>query len=1144
MRKPASAFVALFSVPAPTTQNRLIIPRSIRRFCGALIFASVLASILPLVPQLSGDTSVARPGYYRSPAIHGETIIFTAEGDLWAVNVKGGVAKRLTSNPGEEIGAAISPDGKAVAFTAEYDGPRDVYTMSVDGGLPERRTWDGNAEVAGWTPDGRLLINTDRYSTRPFSKLVAIGPNGAQTIVPLAQAAEASYSSDGRTLFFTRFRRQSSSTKRYRGGTAENIWRYDGAAEAVPLTADWSGTSHNPMFWDGRLYFLSDRDGVMNVYSINSDGHDLKQHTHHRDFDVQSASISDGRIVYQWGADLRVLDLRSGNDEIVPITLLSDFDQLREHWVKKPLDYLTEVHISPDGGSAVFTARGEVFSMPAKSGRIVEVAGAPGVRYRDARFLPDGKTILALSTETGETEFWKFPANGSGSPEQWTHDGKVLRWEGVPSPDGRWMANRDKDQQLWLFDVRTKEQKRIAQSMESDFADLVWSPDSQWLAFVEDASNHFAQIKVLNVNSGAIETLTSDRYNSGSPAWSSDGKWLYFLSDRMLTTAVHSPWGARQPEPYFDRSMKVYQLALVNDLRSPFSPADELHPDPTSKPTEPKETKSDKDEKPVEKSADKKEEPKKEEPKKAAPVNIDFKNLASRLSEVPAPPGNYSDLVALEKRLCWTQRDEDLPPKMNLQCVDIANQRDPVETVMPDIKSFEPSMNRKKLLVNKGDDFFILDSDAKGAALADGKTLAKVKIDLSHWTFTTTPRADYRGLFLDSWRLERDYFYDRHMHGVDWVQVRQRYLPLVDRVADRAELNDLIAQMVSELSALHIFVHGGDSRKAPDDVELASLGATLRRDKQTGGAVVEHIFIHDPDLPNEAAPLERPESMVHEGEVIVSIDGESLLNVPDERAVLRGKAGRQVMLQVKSASGEMREVIVTPISLRDEQRLRYKEWEYSRRLKVESDSKGQIGYVHLQAMGPADIEQWAREFYPVYDRQGLIVDVRDNHGGNIDSWILEKLMRQSWFFFQPRIGNPTWNMQYAFRGHIVVLCDQNTASDGEAFAEGFRRLGLGKVIGTRTWGGEVWLSANNRLADSGIATAAETGVYGPEGKWLIEGHGVDPDIEVDDLPHATFAGDDAQLDAAVQYLQKQIQDDPRPVPKAPPYPDKAFKDAH
>jgi len=360
-------------------------------------------------------------------------------------------------------------------------------------------------------------------------------------------------------------------------------------------------------------------------------------------------------------------------------------------------------------------------------------------------------------------------------------------------------------------------------------------------------------------------------------------------------------------------------------------------------------------------------------------------------------------------------------------------------------------------------------------------------------------------------------------------------------VADRDDLNEVIAQMVSELSALHIFVFGGDSRKPADDVALASLGARLRRDEQAGGFVVEHIYLHDPDLPNEAPPLARPDSIVHEGEVIISIDSENSLSVPDERALLRGKAGCQVLLRVKSASGQIREVIATPVSDRDERNLRYKEWEYARRLKVESDSQGHIGYVHLRAMGSGDIEQWARDFYPVFDRQGLIIDVRHNGGGNIDSWLLAKLLRQAWFWWQPRIGNPMSNMQYAFRGHIVVLCDRLTASDGEAFTEGFRRLGLGKVIGVRTWGGEIWLSASNTLADSGIATAAETGVYGPEGKWLIEGHGVDPDIVVDNLPHATFGGSDAQLDAALKYLHEQIRKDPRPVPKAPPYPNKAFK---
>jgi tricorn protease len=1110
-----------------------------------------LLALLCVLPLKAGNEATTHPGYYRYPAIYGDTLIFTAEGDLWSVSTKGGAARRLTSDPGKEVYPAISPDGKTVAFSAEYEGPLDVYTMPVEGGLPQRRTWDGNAVVAGWTPDGRILVRTQRYSTLPDPKLVAIDNAGQREILPLAQSAEGAYTPDGKTLFFTRYARQPSQTKRYQGGTAEDMWRYDAGSEAVPLTSDWKGTSHNPMFWNGRVYFLSDRDGVMNIFSTDRDGHDVQQITHHRGFDVQYASLSDGRIVYQSGADLWLLDLNSHQDAIIPITLTSDFDQLRDRWIKKPMDYVTGAHLAPDGSAAVFTARGEVFTLPANTGRIVKVAGKSEVRYREARYMPDGKSIIALSTESGETEFWKYPANGVGAPEQWTSDAKVLRWEGIPSPDARWLAHRDKDQQLWLYDTKTKEQKRIAQSMVDDFNDLTWSPDSQWLAYVEAATNTFAQIKLFNTKTGAIQAITSDHYNSSNPAWSTDGKWLYFLSDRMLKTTVEGPWGPRQPDPNFDRSMKIYELALTTGLRSPFTPADELHPD-SDKPEDKKkdETKSDDAKKPEDsKKTDKKEDDKKNaspdkasaEKKTPAVVNIDFTDISSRLSEVPAPPGNYSSLQAAEKRLCWRQRNEEAPPKSALQCLDIANKGDSPETVLSDIKSFEISLDRKKMLVHKEDDFYILASDVKGPVLGDPKVMSKAKIDMSHWTFAVAPRAEFHGLYLDAWRLERDYFYDRGMNGVDWKAIRDRYLPLVDRVSDRDELNDVIAQMVSELSALHIFVRGGDQRKPSDQVELASLGAVLKRDERAGGFVVQHIYLHDPDLPNDAPPLARPDSIVHEGEVILSIDGEDSLGVPDERALLRGKAGRKVLLRVKSAAGPTRDVLVTPVLEKDEANLRYAEWEYSRRQKVEADSQSQIGYVHLRAMGSGDIAQWARDFYPVFDRQGLIIDVRHNRGGNIDSWILGKLLRKAWFFWQPRIGNPYSNMQYAFRGHIVVLCDRLTASDGEAFAEGFRRLGLGKVIGVRTWGGEIWLSSSNVLADEGIATAAENGVYGPEGKWLIEGHGVDPDIEVDNPPHATFAGSDAQLDAAIQYLREEIRKDPRPVPKAPPYPDKSFK---
>ncbi len=1100
---------------------------------AVLLFAALLCLILSSPFAASAQAPALHRGYYSTPDLHGDLIVFTSEGDLWTVNVNGGSAHRLTSDPGREAFARISPDGKTVAYSGDSEGPTDVYTMPLQGGMPQRRTWDGDARPVGWSADGRLMLSTSRYSTLPGTEIVELDNSGVQNLLPLAQAAQASYSTDGHTLFFTRWYAQPSHTKRYKGGTAESIWRFNGSGEAEPLTADYPGTSTDPMFWKDRVYFLSDRDGVMNVYSMDTQGHDVKQESHQKIFDVESAALDNGRIVYASAGDLWLLDLNSGHEAVIPVTLQSDFDQMRPHWVKKPLDYLTSVHIAPDGGRVVFTARGAVFSIPADPGRIVQVASESGVRYRDARFLPDGKTIVALSTKTGETEFWNFPANGVGAPAQLTSDDHVQREDGVPSPDGQWLAHKDKDQQLWLYNFKTKENKRIAQSMNGDFEDLTWSPDSHWLAYVETADNLFDQVKILDIASSKIQSITSDRYNSENPTWSSDGKWIYFLSDRMLKTTIQSPWGPRQPDPHFDHRMKIYELALQPGERSPFLRPDELNPE---KPSKSDDHESDK---PKSENGDKPSAAKKDE-KKTVEVKIDFEGLAGRLQEVPVPAGNYSNLQASDKRLCWLNASDDTGHERELQCLSIDNKGDKPDTVLSGVRSFEIALDRKKMLVRRKDDFFVIEASAKGSSLKDPKTLDKAKLDLTHWTYSTTPRDEYRGLFLDAWRMERDYFYDKHMQGVDWVAMRDRYLPLVDRVADRNELNDVIAQMVSELSALHTFVRGGDERKPADDVDLASLGAHLRRDEKAGGFVVEHIYTHDPDLPDQAPPLARPQSLVQEGEVITSIDGQPTLSVPDVRELLRGKAGVQVLLQVKSKKGDTRDVLVTPISAGQDARMRYAEWEYTRRLDVDKASADKIGYVHLQAMGPNDIDQWARDYYPIFNRQGLIIDVRHNRGGNIDSWLLGKLLRKAWFYWQPRVGHPMWNMNYAFRGHIVVLCDQWTASDGEAFTEGFERFKMGKVIGMRTWGGEIWLSGDNTQLDNGLASAAETGVYGPEGKWLIEGHGVEPDITVDDLPNATFEGKDAQLDAAIKLLQEEIKADPRPVPQHPPYPDKSF----
>ena len=1094
-----------------------------RTLTRLVMLAVAFAGLTAAAPQAQQATTL---GYYRFPAIAGDTVIFTAEGDLWRAPIGGGVAQRLTSHAAEESRAAVSPDGKTLAFSAAYEGPTEVYTLPLDApGPPVRQTWEGaTALVVGWTPAGDVLYSTRRYSTLPNTQLARVNPKThAWTLVPLAQASDGAY--DGATLFFTRLPFQGSSTKRYHGGSAQNVWKFGGSGEAVNLTADYTGTSKTPMVWQGRVYFLSDRDGTVNIWSMDESGRDVRQHTKHADgFDVQSPSLWNGRIVYQLGADLRLYDIAAAGDAAIPVRLVSDFDQTRDRWVRTPAEWISTAHLSPNGDRIVFTARGQLFVVPAQQGRIVDVTHDTKTRFREGRFFPDGKSLLALSDRSGEVEFWRVPANGVGEPAQLTTDAKILRWDGLPSPDGKHIAHYDKNQQLFVYDVETKKQAKLAEAEDGDFGDVEWSPDSRWLAYSAPVKNQTQVLYVYSTAAEKITPVTSDRYDSFSPAWSPDGKWLYFLSNRTFSTLVSSPWGARQPEPFFDRQTKMYEIALRRGERSPFQVEDELHA-------------AVKDEKkPDEKTGDEnKPETKKSDAPVAAKVDIDLEGLQQRLLEVPVPAGNYSDLSTDGKRLYYLTVDNTADRKRTLKTMAIDNKRGTApEVFLDDVASYELSLDRKKVMVKKGADYYVVDAAAKAPAAAE---LAKAQALLKDWTFDLDPRDEWRQMFVDAWRLERDYFYDRGMHGLDWPKVRDRFLPLVDRITERAELSDILSQMVGELSALHIFVRGGDLRRGDDQVQPASLGATFARDEEAGGFRVVHVYRSDPDNPAGLSPLARQGVEVGEGDVVESVNGVPALSAPDIASLLRNEADRQVLLHVKPKDrSASRDVVVVPTTIARENALRYEEWEYTRRLQVEQASQSAIGYVHLRAMGAADMAQWAREFYPVFDRDGLIIDVRHNNGGNIDSWILEKLLRRAWFYWQPRVGNPTWNMQYAFRGHLVVLVDENTASDGEAFAEGFRRLGLGKVIGARTWGGEIWLSSSNVLVDRGIATAAETGVFGPEGHWLIEGHGVDPDIVVDNPPPATFEGRDAQLEAAIAYLKDEIRKHPVAAPTPPAYP--------
>jgi len=952
---------------------------------------------LPLIIASAHAETRCGAGYYRFPSLSGDAIVFTAEGDLWRAAAAGGAAQRLTSHPGTEQLAAISPDGKSVAFSAQYEGQTEVCIMPLAGGPVTRLTFEGEAS---WRPRARLDARRPHPLQHVALRDSAPPANSSPSIRSRAPAPSCPSLKPMRAPTTTRAKRSSSpaSPRRAAMSNATRVAPRKTSGASPPATPK-PPRSPRPTpapaagrCWSaGRLYFASDRDGTMNLWSMLPDSSDLRQHTRHADFGVKNPSLSHGRIVYQNGADLWLLDLATGRNAIIPITLTSDFDQTREKWVAKPIDYVTNLAISPTGDRVALTARGQVFVAPTGPGRFVEATRQSGVRYREASFLGDGKSLLALSDESGEVEFWRLPANGVGPREQLTKDATVLRLSGLPSPDGTWIASAERDQELWLFNTKTTEKRRIATSGQGDFdnPDFAWSPDGQWLAFVNSDANEYGVIWLYSLATDKAVAVTSPRTDSNSPAWSPDGKWLYFLSARALQTVVGAPWGLRQPEPFLDRSVKLYQLALANDTkRSPFQPDDELTP--TRKKPAPSEKKTDE---PDAKSPSETPSSETENPKsKTQTTVVHLDGLAARLWEVPVPAGNYSRLSVADKNLFFLDRARGAAPGPEPAGAQTHRRRNRKQRhrarhrrrghrhlrtlrrrqKTPPPPHQRPLRHRRRRQARR-----------PRARQGQGQPLSAQVL--------LPPRESSRQMFTDAWRLHRDYFYDAAMHGVDWKSNLAKHLPLVDRVNDRAELNDVLTYMMSETSALHTALQPGDVRTGPEDeiAPPASLGARLTRDDAAGGLRILHIYEGDPDYPDKLSPLARPGQHIAVGDIIESINGTAVLAARDPDALLRNQAGRQVLLRLKpAAGGDAFNAIVSPITSADAASLRYTDWEQTRRRRVDEAGANRIGYVHLRAMGAPDYAQWMRDFYPVINRAGLVLDLRNNRGGNIDSWIL------------------------------------------------------------------------------------------------------------------------------------------------------------
>jgi tricorn protease len=1074
---------------------------------------SLLALASLSLTIMGGVASAQDRGYYQTPSLNGDTLVFSSEGDLWRANANGGTAVRLTTHPEVEASPVLSPDGQWIAFQASYDGPSEVYMMSVTGGTPKRLTHEGGgATVRGWVDNDRILYRTTNLSGR-IPRILRTVDRSSLTVsdLPYDNADLATINAANDEIFFTRYGLSmfSDNAVLYRGGRMAQLWRgdLDGDAEAVRLAADFGAPIRHPMYADGRIYFISDKSGADNIWSVDASGGDALQHTQRTQWQIRTPQLNGGTIIFQSGADLFTYDLASGETDEVDLFLMSDSDYQRERWIDNPLAYLESARMNPQGDAVTVTARGRVAAAYTGQRRRVDLQFAKEMRARSAAYSSDGESIYVILDHDSSGEIWQFPANGQGEPEQLTSDTDAYIWGLYPSPHDNSLLYSDKQGRLYRLDPETR-RSTLIDSTESgnDFAFYAfnWSAGGRYIAYTFYDDRDMPRVALHDTQTGQRTVVTTGKYESFAPAFSADGAWLYFVSNRNFSASPGSPWGDRNMGPAFQSRGQIFAVQLDPDAAFPFDPPSEL----SQKSEADKNGANDED-------AD------------AGEADINVSNLSARLYQVPVEAGNYFALSASAKHL-FVINANGAP---NLQRLAFTHESPELSDYASNVQAYELSADGKKLFLQLGNGrdprFIIVPSDKDLPS-----DTSKQTVRLSDWTLRIDPRDEWRQLVLDAWRLHRDFAYDPALRGVDWNAVRARYVPLRDRIGHRSEVSDLLRQMSAELGILHSQVRGGD---APDDGESgvpSFLGATYAA--RANGLEITTIYRGEPDRIETLGALQKPGMDVAVGDLIQAVDGVPVRSTVELANALIMKADQEVLLDLVRGRDAFQQ-IVKPMSARRTAMLRYRNWVEGNRARVAASSDGEIGYLHLRAMTAGDLASFARDFYEHYDKPGLIIDVRGNSGGNVDSIILSTLLRQAWAFWRAPSGGPaTTNMQQTFRGHLAVLINEGTYSDGETFAAGIKALDLGPTIGTQTAGAGIWLSDRNPLADRGQARIAEFAQFGADGRWLIEGRGVTPDMHVINPPKATYEGEDAQLARALTYLSDKIAAEP--IPELTPQP--------
>ncbi len=1064
----------------------------------------------------------------RFPTIHGNQIIFTYAGDLYTVTANGGIARKLTSHIGFEMFAHFSPDGKWLAFTGQYDGNTEVYLMPADGSIPKRLTVTAtlgrddvsdrmgpNNIVMGWkNTQPEIVFRSRMKSYNSFNGELYLIPTtgGIPEQLPLPRGGFCSFSPDDKKLAYNRIFREFRTWKRYRGGMADDIWIYDFASKKIENITNNPACDIFPMWSGSKIYFLSDRDKVerMNLYVYDTISKLTRQLTTFTDFDIKFPSLGDHAIVFENGGYLYRLDLATEKAEKVPVIIADDQVTGRSE-IKNVSESVTNFEISPDGKRALFGARGDVFTVPAKYGACRNLTNTAGIHERNSKWSPDGKWIAFISDRSGEDEIYLLPQDGSNTPTQVTTGGETYKYQIYWSPDSRKILWADKKLRLNYVDIQSKEMKVVAQAQAFEFDDYAWSWDSKWITYAKPEVEGMAKIYLYSLEKNTTTEVTDGWFTAAQPVFSSDGKYLYFVSNRDFNPIYSWPeWNYA----YQDMS-RIYLVTLAKEVASPFKPkSDEV---------EIKKTESDS----TAKKSDKKDQ---EDQKKEVVVKVDVDGLKDRIAGLPISASNYRNLTSAGDKLYYLRKGAK-DEKQQLLLYDFTEQK---ETELGQIDGYEISTDQKKMLVAQSKSFAIID-------LPKAKIEIKDKLDLSGLQVKLNHHEEWTQIYDECWRQMRDFFYAPNMHGLKWREVQTKYRALVPYVNHRADLTYLIGEMIGELSSGHTYVGGGDM-PVPTRIQTGLLGAQLVKDEKSGAYQIIKILKGQNWDKTLRSPLTEIGVDINEGDYILAVDGKPTSDMINIYDALINTVGKQVKLRVNSTASDKgsHEVVVMPIG--DETELYYFNWVENNIRKVAAATDGKVGYIHVPDMGAHGLNEFVKYYYPQLRKKALIIDVRGNGGGNVSPMIIERLQRQVAMIEMARNTTPDINPGGMIWGPKVCLMDEFSASDGDIFPYRFKKYNLGKLIGKRSWGGVVGIRGSLPLLDGGFLNKPEFAPYDESGeKWIIEGHGVDPDIVVDNDPGQEYAGIDEQLNTAIAEILDELKTQEKTIPPIPPYPDKSPK---